>query len=151
MEERRYGGGGRGRVYTYRYTVTTRVTCIKMGSYESHFNVSLVVRDKVKRQCPQTTTFEELESRSGIEPRSLRLPAYRVTARPNRLSKFGKNEPRPIYDTIHSISKLNLCQCQCAKRVHKFPYAINESIMICFLMCNVTLVARHRLGFQASE
>ena len=33
--------GGRGRVYTYRYTVTTRMTCIKMGSDESHFNVSV--------------------------------------------------------------------------------------------------------------
>ena len=30
-----------GRVYTYRYTVTTRMTCIKMGSDESHFNVSV--------------------------------------------------------------------------------------------------------------
>ena len=30
--------GGRGRSYTHRYTVTT--TCIKMGSDESHFNVS---------------------------------------------------------------------------------------------------------------
>ena len=46
-------------IYTYRYTVTTRMTCIKMGSDESHFNVSLVVRDKVTRQRPQTTTFEE--------------------------------------------------------------------------------------------
>ena len=35
--------------FTYRYTVTTRLTCIKMGSDESHFNVSLVVRDKVTR------------------------------------------------------------------------------------------------------
>ena len=33
--------------------------CIKMGSDESHFNISLIVRDKVTRQCPQTTTFEE--------------------------------------------------------------------------------------------
>ena len=33
--------------------------CIKMGNDESHFNVSLTVRDKVTRQCPQTTTFEE--------------------------------------------------------------------------------------------
>ena len=31
-------------------------SCIKMGQ-ESHFNVSLIVRDKVTRQCPQTTTF----------------------------------------------------------------------------------------------
>ena len=34
-------------------------SCIKMGSDESHFNVSLIVRDKVTRQCPQTTICEE--------------------------------------------------------------------------------------------
>ena len=34
-------------------------SCIKTGSDESHFNVSLIVRDKVTKQCPQTTTFEE--------------------------------------------------------------------------------------------
>ena len=34
-------------------------SCIKMGSDKSHFNVSLIVRDKVTRQCPHTTTFEE--------------------------------------------------------------------------------------------
>jgi len=32
-------------------------SCIKVGSDESHFNVSLTVRDKVTRQCQQTTTF----------------------------------------------------------------------------------------------
>ena len=42
-------------------------SCIKMSSDESHFNVSfhfnvsLIVRDKVTRLCPQTTTFEERE------------------------------------------------------------------------------------------
>ena len=30
--------------------------CIKMGSDENHF---VIVRDKVTRQGPQTTTFEE--------------------------------------------------------------------------------------------
>ena len=50
--------GGKG-IYIYRYTVTTRITCIKVGSDESHFNVLLIVRDQVTRQCPQTTTFEE--------------------------------------------------------------------------------------------
>ena len=30
-----------------------------MGSDESHFNVLLIVRHKVPRQCPQTTTSEE--------------------------------------------------------------------------------------------
>ena len=34
-------------------------SCIKMGSNESHFNVSLNVRDKVTGRCPQTTTFFE--------------------------------------------------------------------------------------------
>ena len=79
-----YGGGGRGRVYAYRYTVTTRTTCIKMGSDESYFKVSLIVRDKVTRPCPQTTTFEE----KG-EPKRYRtevLPLTSLTARPNRLS-----------------------------------------------------------------
>ena len=33
--------------------------CIKIGSEESHFNVSLIVKDRVTRQCSQTTTFEE--------------------------------------------------------------------------------------------
>ena len=36
---------------------------IKMCSDESHFNVSLIVRDKVTRQSPQTTHF--LKSRKG--------------------------------------------------------------------------------------
>ena len=59
------GGGGmevgvRVRAYTYRYTVTTTMTPVfKMGSDASHFNLSLIVREKVTRQCPQTTTFEE--------------------------------------------------------------------------------------------
>ena len=34
-------------------------SCIKTGSGEGHFNISLNVRDKVTRQGPQTTTFEE--------------------------------------------------------------------------------------------
>ena len=62
-------------IYTYRYTVTTRMTSIKMGSEESHFNVSLVVRDKVTRQCPHTQRLKRKESRSRFVPRSLCLPA----------------------------------------------------------------------------
>ena len=67
-------------------------SCIKIGSDESHFNVSLTVRDKVTRQCPQTTTFlKRKESRSGIEPRSFCLPAYRLTARPK------------LFTTVHAV------------------------------------------------
>jgi len=34
-------------------------SCIKMGSDESRFDVSLTVRDTVTGQCPPTTTLEE--------------------------------------------------------------------------------------------
>ena len=46
-------------------------SCVKVGSDESHFNVSLIVRDGVHR--PQL--LKRKESRSGFEPRSLCLPA----------------------------------------------------------------------------
>ena len=72
--------GGRGRLYTYRYTVTTKMTCIKMGNDESRFNVSLIARDKVTRPCPQTITFEEKGEpkryRTEVLPLTS-LPAYR--------------------------------------------------------------------------
>ena len=55
---RGYGGEGRGRLYTY-HCHHQNDSCIKMDSDESHFNVPLIVRDKVTRQCSQTTTFEE--------------------------------------------------------------------------------------------
>ena len=52
--------------YTSRYTVTTRMTPagIKMGSDESHFNVSFTVRDKVTRQCAKSVTSLELARRT---------------------------------------------------------------------------------------
>ena len=50
---------------------------IKMGSGESRFTVSLIMRDNVTKQCPQTMiTFSKgEESRSRIEPRPFCLPA----------------------------------------------------------------------------
>ena len=64
--------------------------CIKVGSDERLFNVSLIARDKVTRQCPQTTAFEE----KG-EPKRIRtevslltsLTPYQRPQRPNRLTK----------------------------------------------------------------
>ena len=70
--------GGRGRLYTYRYTDCHHQndSCIKMGSDESHLMFQQEMTDKVTRQCPQTTNLlKRKESRSGIEPRSFRLPA----------------------------------------------------------------------------
>ena len=48
---------------------------IKMGSDESHFNVSLIARDKVTRQCPQTTALEE----KG-EPKQIRTEVPLLTS-----------------------------------------------------------------------
>ena len=54
--------------------------CIKVGSDESHFNVSLIVRDKVTRHNPQTTTFEV----KG-EPKQIRTEVPLLTSlTPNR-------------------------------------------------------------------
>ena len=67
--------GGREIIYLSLHCYHQNDSCIKMGSDESHFNVLLIVRDKVARQCPQSTTFlKRKDSRSGIKPRSFCLP-----------------------------------------------------------------------------
>ena len=77
------GGRTREIIYLLLHCHHQNDSCIEMGSDESHFNVSLIVRDSHKT-CPQTTTFlKRKNSRSGVEPRSLRLPAR---ARPNGLT-----------------------------------------------------------------
>ena len=50
-------------------------SCIKVGSDESHFNISLIVRDRGTRQCPQTTTFEEKR-----EPKRIRTELPLLTS-----------------------------------------------------------------------
>ena len=55
------GDLGTGRLYLMLHCHHQNDSCIKMDSDESHFNVSLLVRDKVTRQCPQTTTAELAE------------------------------------------------------------------------------------------
>ena len=75
-EGRGYGGGET--VYTYRYTVTTRMTCIKMGSDESHFNVS-VGSDGQSHKTVSTNhnLFEE----KG-EPKRIRTEVLSLTSLP---------------------------------------------------------------------
>ena len=53
------GDGGGGGAYLTLHCHHQNDFCIKMGSDESHFNVSLIVKDKVARPCPQTTTLKE--------------------------------------------------------------------------------------------
>ena len=54
--------------------------CIKICSDKSHFNVSLIVRDKVTGECPQTTISEEKGEPKRIRTEVLLLTS--LTARP---------------------------------------------------------------------
>ena len=75
MGGRVYGGWGwREIIYLLQHYHHQRDFCIKVGIDESHFNVSLIVRDEVTRQCPQTTTFEE----KG-EPKRIRIEILLLT------------------------------------------------------------------------
>ena len=65
-----------GRLYTCRYTVITKmIPALRWAAMRAILMFQWEVMDKVTRQCPQTTTFLKREEiRSGIEPRSFRLP-----------------------------------------------------------------------------
>ena len=104
MGGRGYEGEGRGRIYTYRYTVTTRMTCINVGSDESRFNVSLIVRDKVTRPCPQTTTFEE----KG-EPKRYRTEVLPLTSlMPYHLGQTGSRLSASCQPS-HTLTLCRVC------------------------------------------
>ena len=68
--------GEEGNCYTCHYTVTTRMTpALKWAAMRAIYNVSLIVRDKVTRQCPQTTIFEEKR-----EPKRIRTEVPLLTS-----------------------------------------------------------------------
>ena len=98
----------RRRVYTYRYTVTIRMTCIKMGGDESRFNVPLVVRDSHKTVSRDHNFWRERRA----EAVSNRGPsAYQPTALP--LGQTGSLNctpastrpfvPRPLHEPHFSF------------------------------------------------
>ena len=73
-----YGGEGRGRLYTYRYTVTTRMipdSCIKMGGDESHFNVSV----GSDGQSHKTVSTNHNLSEEKVEPKRIRTEVLPLT------------------------------------------------------------------------
>ena len=58
-----------------------------MGIDESHFNVLLIVRDKVTKQCPETTISGEKEEPKRIRTEVPLLTSLTgLTAMPNRLT-----------------------------------------------------------------
>ena len=76
--------------------------------------------DKVKGQCPQTTTFlKRKESRSGIEPRSFRLPTQRLTARPNPTPHVIAFSNHSAVDVLHVLPAQVLCgKADSTQRAH---------------------------------
>ena len=74
------------------------MTCIKMGSDESHFNVSLIVRDKVTRLCVHNHNFWRERTAEAVSNRG---PfAYQPTALP--LGQTGSQIARhqPIFSFL---------------------------------------------------
>ena len=85
-----------------------------MGSDESHFNVSLIVRDKVTR--PQLTTFEE---KGEPKPDSNRDPsAYQPNALPlgQTGSLGGRGGPSAQVLTLQIIRAIKLLPNQKRER-----------------------------------
>ena len=83
------GGGEREIIYLSLHRHHQNVPCIKMGRDESHFDVSLIVRDKVTRQCSQTTTFEERGVPKQKRPEVL-LPTSLIRAGRRELAGYIK-------------------------------------------------------------
>ena len=85
------GGGGRGRLYLSLHCHHQNDSSIKMGSDGSQFNVSLTVRGQSHNTVftlrPPTALEEKGEPKTGIDPRSVCLPArnLHLTTRPNHL------------------------------------------------------------------
>ena len=74
--------GEEGDYYTYRYTVTTRMTpALRWAAMRAILlNASLIVRDEITRQCPQTTVLEVKGEPKQIRtevPLLTGLPPYR--------------------------------------------------------------------------
>ena len=108
-------------------------SCIKVGSDESHFNVSLTVRDKVTRQCPQTTTFEEKGKPKRYQTEVLPLTSltpYRQAKPAHEVSQFYHG---PIYRVDGSTSHFSQFNCclNVVLQLDKGDYPENSHVVFC--------------------
>ena len=87
-------------------------SCIQMGSDASHFNVSLIARDKVTRRRPQTTTFEE----KG-EPKRIGTEVPLLTSLTNALPLGQTGSPQPV----RFIYQVNTCGSAPSGRLIRDP------------------------------
>ena len=89
-----------------------------MGNDESHFNVSLIVRDKVTRQCPQTATFgekgepkryrTEVPLLTSLTPYRWATPAHTTTDMDGRPLK-ALRRPRDSSGVIYCADSVKSC------------------------------------------
>ena len=77
-----------------------------MGSNESHLNVSSIVRDKVTRQCPQTTTFEV----KG-EPKQIRTEVPLLTS--HKADSYIQMGSHVIVSLFISVTEQQVTVSQC--------------------------------------
>ena len=113
MGGRGYGDGGRGRlIYLSLHCHHQNDSCIKMGSDESHFNVLLIVRDKVTRQCPQIKFFKEKGQPKRIRtevPLLISLTPYRW-AKPTHVGSTWILLPLGLRYTTSEVTCTRLLQ-----------------------------------------
>ena len=123
-----YGGGGRGTLYTYRYTVTTRmIPALRWAVMRAILMFQKEVMDNVTRQCPQTTTFlKRKENRSGIE---LGPSAYQPNALPlgQTGSHSARNERTVLYSSCHCEALGALLEMRRSTSVHKINECLRRS------------------------
>ena len=97
---RGYGGGGRERLHTYRYTVTTRmILALRWAAMKAILMFHELWGTKSQDSVHRSQLLKRKESRSGIEPRSLSLPAL-------PLGQTGSPDPRIWLGLIYAKNQL---------------------------------------------
>ena len=108
-----------------------------MATDESHFNVSLIARDNVTRQCPQTRRAEADSNRgpSAYQPNALPLGqtgSHRYTDSP-----VGKMNVAVFYRTVWCVAAVDCCwshisSCCLQKRAF-LQYMFGRLVVIKFI------------------
>ena len=99
--------GGEEEVGTSVIVTTTKTPALRWAAMRPILTFSLIVRDEVKRQCPQTTTVEE---RAEAEWNRC------VTSRPNRLTPWAESSPSLLCVPPGQLMFINVL-CSCYSRV----------------------------------
>ena len=121
--------GGGGRLCTYRYTVTTRMTsALRWAAMRAILMFQLEVTDKVPGQCPQTRTFFEEKG----EPKRYRTEVLPLTI----LTPY--REAKPAHWGLKKGEKV--------KKKKKYSPRYRHTIRFIFLMVHTNPYGASRCG-----